>query len=148
MRHNGNHANQVAVHRLVTGGHSLQCEGATPYRMALDEAYAMSGVQDTLVAVSLQRNHGDHRCTVGHCKVRAAKQFSAMRGRLLGMVTEKTGNEGSVSRAVSSTLITIRRQPFPMRIFAVRRDAATWLSNQGCTTSSKTLTCSRRLRFH
>jgi len=70
------------------------------------------------------------------------KHFNGMRGTLMGaaMVLEKTGVEGALSRTVLNTLVTITRQPFPMRLFAVRRDAAIWLGNQGGAASGVALT--------
>lgn len=69
-------------------------------------------------------------------KARAAlqKHFDAMRGKLIAaaMVVEKTGVEGPLHRAVLSTLITITRQPFAMRVFSARDDGARWLNSQGC----------------
>jgi hypothetical protein len=64
------------------------------------------------------------------------KNFAAMRGTLMAaaMVLEKTGIEGTLSRTVLNTLSTVTRQPFPNRVFAVRRDGAVWLGNNGCTT--------------
>ncbi|HKP55088.1 MAG TPA: hypothetical protein VJV78_00125 [Polyangiales bacterium] len=69
------------------------------------------------------------------------RHFAAMRGKIIGaaIVMEKTGVEGTLSRAVLTTLLTITRQPFPMKLFAVRRDAAVWLNSRGCTASSVSL---------
>jgi hypothetical protein len=139
--------------------------------MVVDEAYAMTGVQDTLVAiwrgdpspdrvdalaaqmrVIAKRNNSrvflynviTHSTPVPSAGSRATlqKHFSGMRGTLMGaaMVLEKTGLEGALSRTVLNTLGTIARQPFPMRIFAVRRDAAVWLGNQGSAASGVALT--------
>ena len=68
-------------------------------------------------------------------------QFDSMRGQVgaAAIVLEKTGLEGSLSRTVLSTLVTITKRPFPMRIFAVRRDAAQWLRSNGCAASPQTL---------
>lgn len=69
------------------------------------------------------------------------KQFNTMRGQLvaLAVVLEKTGVEGTLSRAVLSTTLTVTRQPFPLRIFAQRRDGAGWLGSQSCSIPSDRL---------
>ena len=69
-------------------------------------------------------------------------QFESMRGQLLGcaIVLEKTGVEGTLARAVLTTLITVTQQPFPMRVFSLRRDALFWLARQGCTAKASALT--------
>jgi hypothetical protein len=69
------------------------------------------------------------------------KQFVALRGQLkaLAVVLEKTGVEGTLSRAVLSTTLTVARQPFPMRVFAHRRDGAGWLGSQSCSVPSERL---------
>jgi hypothetical protein len=68
-------------------------------------------------------------------------QFNAMRGQLvaLAVVLEKTGVEGTLSRAMLSTVITATRQPFPLRVFADRRDGAGWLGSQNCSIPSDRL---------
>jgi hypothetical protein len=85
-----------------------------------------------------------HSATVPDAAAREAlkKHFVAMRGSLVAcaIVLEKTGIEGTLSRTVLSTLVTITRQPFPLRLFAVRRDAASWLVTQGCVTTGGMLT--------
>lgn len=60
--------------------------------------------------------------------------FISMRGQLIAaaIVLEKTGAQGALSRAILKTLLTITRQPFPMRVFSVRKDALAWLASQGC----------------
>ena len=70
------------------------------------------------------------------------REWAAMRGTLMAaaIVLEKGGIEGTLSRAVLSTIATATRQPFPMRVFASRRDAATWLVGSGCGTSVAALT--------
>lgn len=64
-------------------------------------------------------------------------QFESMRGQLAAaaIVLEKVGLEGTLSRTVLSTVLTISHRPFPMRVFPARRDAATWLVGQGCRPS-------------
>jgi len=69
------------------------------------------------------------------------EQFESMRGQLIAaaIVLEKSGLHGSLSRTVLSTLATVTKRPFPMRIFSVRRDAAHWLRTSGCAASPQTL---------
>jgi hypothetical protein len=69
-------------------------------------------------------------------------QFASMRGQLLGaaLVLEKLGAEGMLSRAILTTVFTVTRQPFPMRLFSRRRDALVWLKTQGCVASPATMT--------
>jgi hypothetical protein len=38
-----------------------------------------------------------------------------------------------------STFVTISGRPFPMRVFALRRDGAVWLGSQGSTASATAL---------
>ena len=61
-------------------------------------------------------------------------QFESVRGQLLGasIVLEKIGVQGTLSRTVLNTLLTLSQRPFPMRVFPTRRDAAVWLSTLGC----------------
>jgi hypothetical protein len=61
-------------------------------------------------------------------------QFERMRGQLgaAAIVLEKLGIEGTLSRTVISTVLTISQRPFPLRVFPTRRDAANWLVSQGC----------------
>lgn len=68
-------------------------------------------------------------------------QFASMRGQLVAaaIVLEKIGAEGALSRAILTTVVTVSRQPFPMRIFSRRRDALIWLKNQGCAASAATM---------
>jgi hypothetical protein len=68
-------------------------------------------------------------------------QFASMRGKLIAaaIALEKVGAEGMLSRAILTTLVTVTRQPFPMRIFSRRRDALIWLKNQGCVASAATM---------
>jgi hypothetical protein len=68
-------------------------------------------------------------------------QFASMRGQLIAaaIVLEKTGAEGALARAILNTVVTVTRQPFPMRVFAVRRDAVTWLGGQGCGMSGSAM---------
>jgi len=139
--------------------------------MLSDDAYAISGAQDTLVAVwqgepSADRVNvlADHlrlwakrnagrvylynvitaTTKLPSAQTRAAMQvqFTSMRGQLQGMaiVLEKTGVEGSLARAMLTTVFTVTRQPFPMRVFALRRDALTWLTRQGCLATADALT--------
>jgi hypothetical protein len=53
--------------------------------------------------------------------------FESMRSRLKSsaIVLEKSGVDGAMSRAVLSTLVTISRRPFDMKIFSNRDAAAT-----------------------
>jgi hypothetical protein len=146
-------------------------ETLTATNMLSDDAYAISGAQDTLVAVwqgdpSADRVNvlGDHlrlwakrnagrvylynvitattRLPSAQARSALHAQFSSMRGQLQGLaiVMEKTGVEGSLSRAMLTTVFTVTRQPFPMRVFALRRDALIWLTRQGCTATADALT--------
>lgn len=69
------------------------------------------------------------------------KQFHALRGQLiaLAIILEKTGVEGTLSRAVLSTTVTVTRQPFPLRVFAQRKEGAGWLGSQTCSIPSDRL---------
>jgi hypothetical protein len=138
--------------------------------MALDDAFATSGLQDTLVVVwrgdptpervSALAEHlrGIARRNDGRVflfnvitattplpspesRTRLQAEFASMRGQLkaASIVLEKMGVDGAVSRAVLSTLITISRRPFPMRVFPARRDAASWLGTVGCSASTAAL---------
>lgn len=64
-------------------------------------------------------------------------QFERVRGRLLALavVMEKTGIEGTLSRTVLTTLLTLSRRPFAMKIFADRRSALLWLAERGARVS-------------
>jgi hypothetical protein len=135
--------------------------------MAIDSAYATSGLQDTLVAVwqgeptaERMRALGDQlrgiaRANAGRAflynvitestgmpsaaaRVESQTQFASMRGQLMAasIVLEKTGLESTLSRTMLSTFITLSQRPFPMRVFAVRRDAALWLGSCGSVASA------------
>ncbi len=56
--------------------------------------------------------------------------FSFMRGKLVAaaLVVERPGIQGSLSRAVLTTIYTLSRAPFSMKIFSSRRAAARWLA--------------------
>ncbi len=56
--------------------------------------------------------------------------FSSMRGKLFAaaLIVEKPGIHGSLSRAVLTTIYTLSRAPFSMKIFSSRRAAAHWLA--------------------
>jgi hypothetical protein len=71
-------------------------------------------------------------------RVECQTQFASMRGQLMAasIVLEKTGLEGALSRTMLSTFITLSQRPFPMRVFAVPRDAALWLSASGSVASA------------
>jgi hypothetical protein len=58
------------------------------------------------------------------------RYFDEMRGRILGaaIVLEQDGVEGTLSRTVLSTLTTVTRKPFEMKVFRQRDVAAGWLS--------------------
>jgi hypothetical protein len=62
-----------------------------------------------------------------------AGQFESMRNRLRAsaIVLEKDGIDGTMSRAILSTLVTISRRPFDMKVFSTRDEAASWLARQG-----------------
>jgi len=61
------------------------------------------------------------------------EQFMSMRERLKAsaIVLEKKGIDGTMSRTILSTLVTISRRPFDMKVFPRRDTAATWLAEQG-----------------
>ena len=69
---------------------------------------------------------GDTRRTI-------AAQFESMRDRLKAsaIVLEKSGVDGTLSRTILSTLVTISRRPFEMKIFSSREAAAAWLTTRG-----------------
>lgn len=85
-----------------------------------------------------------HDTPIPNAEAREAlqRQFASMRGKMTAaaIVLEKLGAEGALSRAILTTVVTVTRQPFPMRIFARRRDALIWLKNQGCGASAATIT--------
>jgi hypothetical protein len=90
-------------------------------------------------------------------KGRAAlqEQFAVMRGRLsaLAIVLEKTGIQGQLARTVLSSIISVARRPFPMRVFGAGAEAATWLVAQGARASVAALTSNAeglalKLRMH
>ncbi|MEI9937890.1 MAG: hypothetical protein WDO69_11790 [Pseudomonadota bacterium] len=56
--------------------------------------------------------------------------FSSMRGKLVAaaLVVERPGIQGSLSRAVLTTIYTLSRSPFSMKIFSSRPAAAEWLA--------------------
>lgn len=68
-------------------------------------------------------------------------QFSAMRGRLLGLVVvlEKRGIMGTLSRAILSTLLTMTKRPFEMTIVSDREEAADWLAQRATPSSQRLL---------
>jgi hypothetical protein len=74
-------------------------------------------------------------------RAESVKQFASMRGQLMAasIVLEKTGLEGTLARTMLSTFVTISGRPFPMRVFALRRDGAVWLGSQGSTASATAL---------
>ena len=58
------------------------------------------------------------------------EHFSSMRGKLLAaaLVVEKPGIQGSLTRAVLTTVHTLSRAPFAMKLFSNRRAGARWLA--------------------
>ncbi|MEI9950254.1 MAG: hypothetical protein WDO74_15075 [Pseudomonadota bacterium] len=58
------------------------------------------------------------------------EHFSSMRGKLIAaaLIVERPGIQGSLSRAVLTTIYTLSRSPFAMKIFSSRRTAAEWLA--------------------
>lgn len=114
-------------------------------------AERINGLADTL-RVAAQRNAEriylyniiTHDTPIPNAAAREALQiqFASMRGRLMGaaIVLEKVGAEGALSRAILTTVVTVTRQPFPMRIFSRRRDALVWLKKQGCAASAASMT--------
>lgn len=66
------------------------------------------------------------------------QQFDSMRNRLKAsaIVLEKTGVDGTMSRTILSTLVTISRRPFAMKVFSNRGEAATWLAEQSGANAS------------
>lgn len=67
-------------------------------------------------------------------------QFESMRDRLRAsaIVLEKDGVDATLSRAIISTLLTMSRRPFAMKIFPRRAVATQWLAALGAP-SSRTL---------
>jgi hypothetical protein len=63
------------------------------------------------------------------------RQFEEMRGGLKAsaIVLEKQGVEGTLSRAILSTLLIVSRRPFPMKIFGARPEAGRWLAQYQST---------------
>jgi hypothetical protein len=57
-------------------------------------------------------------------------QFEQMRGKLAAaaVVIEHRGVLHSLSRAIVTSLVTISRQPFPLKVFGDRGLAAEWLA--------------------
>ena len=58
--------------------------------------------------------------------------FERLRGKLLASaaVIETTGIAGTLARTLVSTLLTVSKRPFTLRVFADRASAATWLAGQ------------------
>lgn len=76
-----------------------------------------------------------------------AKQFESMRNRLIAsaIVLEKSGVDGTMSRAIISTLLTITRNPFAMKVFGTRDAAAKWLKEQGGAEARAVVELARQL---
>jgi hypothetical protein len=74
-------------------------------------------------------------------------QFESMRNRLLAVaiVLEKSGIDATMSRAILSTLVTISRRPFAMKVFSERAAAAAWLNKQGGAGASAMIGVIRQL---
>jgi hypothetical protein len=76
------------------------------------------------------------------------EHFEQVRGRLAAMavVLEKSGIEGALSRTVLTTVVTLSRRPFTLKVFSDRRDASVWLASQGAAPSAvEAMAAMRRL---
>ena len=132
----------------------------------MDPHFEMSPIDNTLIAVwigdpskvrlerlvgKLRELHGQHpkgvylfnviTGTTGmpdqETRQTIARQFDSMRGRLMAYSKGLPGSK--LSRTVISTLLTISRRPFALKIFARRDGAATWLSEH-CGVDAPALT--------
>jgi len=63
----------------------------------------------------------------------------------VAIVLEKSGIDATMSRAILSTLVTISRRPFAMKVFSERAAAAAWLNKQGGAGASAMIGVIRQL---